>query len=111
VPSTPAPEAPRKNLEPKIYTAEEQGIVPPVAINQEVPPVPSAIVGMTRDKGVLDLVIDEQGRVVSIALRARVHPLYDTALMNAARDWRYRPAKLNGSPVKFRKLLQISIKR
>jgi hypothetical protein len=111
VPSTPAPEAPRKNLEPKIYTAEEQGIVPPVAINQEVPPVPSAIVGMTRDRGVLDLVIDEQGRVVSIALRARVHPLYDTVLMNAARDWRYRPAKLNGSPVKFRKLLQISIKR
>jgi hypothetical protein len=107
----PAPVEPKKSAAPRVYTAEDGNVVPPVIINQDVPSVPAAIVGMTRDKGVLDLVIDEQGRVVSIALRARVHPLYDTLLMTAAREWKYKPAQLNGTPVKYRKLLQISIKR
>ncbi len=83
----------------------------PVAIRQEVPQVPAAIVGMTRDKGILDLLIDEQGRVTSIAMRARVHPMYDSIVMNAAREWKYKPATVNGTPVKYRKLLQISIKK
>jgi tetratricopeptide (TPR) repeat protein len=106
-----APVEPKKSAAPRIYTAEDDGVVPPVIIHQDLPSVPASIVGMTRDKGVLDVVIDEQGRVVSIALRARVHPLYDTALMTAARDWKYKPAQLNGTPVKYRKLLQISVKR
>ena len=86
-------------------------MIPPVIVHQDVPAVPSSIVGMTRERGVLDLVIDEQGRVASMVLRVRVHPLYDTALMNAAREWKYKPAQLNGTPVKYRKLLQISVKR
>jgi hypothetical protein len=110
-PEAPAPAAPKKSAAPKIYTAEDDSVTPPVIINQDVPAVPAAIVGMTRDRGILDLVIDEQGRVVSIVLRARVHPLYDATLMTAARDWKYKPARLNGTPVKYRKLLQISIKR
>jgi hypothetical protein len=105
VPTAPA------GAEPRIYTAEEPGIVPPVIIRQDVPTVPSAISGMTRTTGVLDLVIDEKGRVISLNLRARLHPLYDTALVNAAREWKYRPAKLNGVPVRFRKIIQISVKR
>jgi hypothetical protein len=107
----PASVEPKKSAAPKIYTAEDEGIVPPVIIHQDVPQVPAAIVGMTRDKGVLDLVIDEQGRVVNIVLRSRVHPMYDSVLMTAAREWKYKPAQLNGTPVKYRKLLQISIKR
>jgi len=107
----PSPVEPKKSAAPKIYTAEDEGIVPPVIIHQDVPQIPSAIVGMTKDKGVLDLVIDEQGRVINIALRSRVHPMYDSVLMAAAREWKYKPAQLNGTPVKYRKLLQISIKR
>jgi hypothetical protein len=110
-PEPPAPVAPKKNAAPKIYTSEDEDVVAPVAIRQEVPQVPAAIVGMTRDKGILDLLIDEQGRVTSIAMRARVHPMYDSIVMNAAREWKYKPATVNGTPVKYRKLLQISIKK
>ena len=76
-----------------------------------MPQVPNAIIGMTRERGVIDVVIDEQGRVISIAMRARIHPVYDTALMNAARDWKYKPATLDGQPVQYRKLLQIAVRR
>lgn len=97
--------------EPKTYTSGEPGIEAPVVIRQDVPAVPAAIAGMTRNAGVLDLIIDEQGRVVSMTLRANIHPVYDAALMKAAKDWKYKPAKLNGTPVRFRKLLQIAVKR
>lgn len=107
----PAPKVPAAPAVPRIYTAEEPGIVQPVAIKQEIPPVPATIAGMVKDRGVLDLVINEDGRVISMTLRSRVHPMYDTALLNAARDWKYRPASLNGTPVQFRKLIQISIRR
>jgi TonB family protein len=54
-------------------------------------------------------VIDERGRVIGIRVRKSVHPLYDTQLMTAARDWSYRPAVAGGVPVKFRKLIEIRV--
>ena len=107
----PAPEAPKPPAPPRIYTSADKNVEQPVIIRQDVPAVPASIISMAREKGVLDLVIDEQGRVSSIALRSRVHPVYDSVLMNAAKDWKYEPATLNGKPVKFRKLLQIAVKR
>lgn len=107
----PAPSAPKAPAEPTIYTAEDEGVTPPVVVRQDVPAVPNAIAGMTKDKGLIDIVIDEKGRVVSLALRSRLHPVYDTAILNAARDWKYKPARLNGEPVRYRKLLQIAVKR
>jgi TonB family protein len=96
---------------PTIYTAEQPGIVAPVTIRQEVPQVPPAISRMTRNQALVDLLIDEKGRLVSIALRSSLHPMYDSLLVNAARDWKYEPATLNGVPVQFRKVLQLSIGR
>jgi hypothetical protein len=37
--------------------------------------------------------------------------VYDPLLLSAARDWRYRPATVKGVPVKFRKVIQITIDR
>lgn len=110
---TPAPEPtkPAAPAPPAIYTAEAPGIVPPVTIRQNVPPVPQSISRVTKEQGLVDLIIDEQGRLVSISLRTSLHPVYDKMIVEAARDWKYQPAKLNGVPVSFRKLLQISITR
>jgi hypothetical protein len=60
VPAAPTPAAPAL---PRTYTTEDRGVVPPVIIKQDVPAVPAAITGMTRTQGVLDILIDEQGRV------------------------------------------------
>ena len=95
----------------RIYVATDAGIIAPVPIRQELPRMQTQITNQARQKGLLELVIDEQGRVASLTLRAGVHPLYDPILMGAARDWRYKPATLNGVPVKFRKLVQIAVDR
>jgi TonB family protein len=61
--------------------------------------------------GSLEIVINEEGLVESAIMRASVSPSYDKAVVQAARSWRYRPATINGAPVKFRKLIQIAIKQ
>lgn len=107
-PPAPAPARPDPN---RIYVTEEDGIVAPQAIKQEVPQLPAALRTQARDRGLLEIIVDERGRVISATVRESLHPLYDSLLLNAARDWRYRPATFDGTPVKFRKLIQINLTR
>jgi tetratricopeptide (TPR) repeat protein len=95
----------------RIYTADDEGVQPPTFIRQDVPRVPTQIANQSRERGILDVTIDEQGRVVNAALRLSIHPLYDAQLLSATQNWRYNPATLNGRPVKFRKIIQITVTR
>ena len=103
--ATPAPVRPANY----VYSADEAGIKLPVTVRQEVPRVPSTITNQTRDKGIMEVVIDEQGRVIGIEMRSPLHPQYEALLVAAARDGRYRPATLDGKPFWFRMLIHISV--
>ena len=46
-----------------------------------------------------------------LALRLSIHPVYDPQLLSAAREWRYRPATVDGTPVKFRKMIQVTVEK
>lgn len=119
--AAPPPEPPKKeSLAPpppavpqpdpnRIYTIDDHEVVAPVPARQDVPRLPPAVSLQARDRGVLEVVIDERGRVITMNVRVSVHPMYDTMLMTAARDWRYQPATLAGKPVKYRKLIQINV--
>ena len=111
VASAPAPVVPAAPLVPKIFGGDDPGIVAPVVVRQQFPTVPASIAGMTKDRGILEVIIDETGRVVSLTLRVGIHPVYDTMLVGAARDWKYKPATLNGKPVKYRRLISINVQR
>jgi TonB family protein len=93
----------------RIYSASDTGVVPPVTLKQALPALPAQLIAM--NQGVLELVIDEQGKVESAVLRASVHPRYDALLLDTAKSWRYEPAMRGGVPVKYRKLVQISLRR
>ena len=111
-PPAPAPAAPAAAPVPgRIYQAEDQGVTIAVPVKQEVPRVPSALTSQAKARGLLELVIDETGRVVSVMVRMSVHPLYDTQLVGAAREWKYLPATLGGQPVKFRKMVQVTVEQ
>ena len=115
-PEPPAPAPPIAPAAPvfspsRIWAAEDEGVTPPVSIKQDVPRVSRTVANQARDTGLLELVIDEQGRVTGITVRVSVHPMYDAALMSAARSWRYQPATVNGVPVKYRQLVRINVTR
>jgi len=114
---TPAPApAPAPAAEPapapaatmRVYTAEDLGVVPPMVINQSLP----GFRGLTPVQriGRIELVVDETGAVESVFMSVSVTPAYDKLAVTAARAWRYTPATVNGQPVKFRKVVQITVK-
>jgi hypothetical protein len=37
-----------------------------------------------------------------------INPQYDALAIAAAKHWRYEPATLNGTPVKYRQAVQVS---
>lgn len=110
-PPVPAPSLTMRPVPGRIYLAEDDGVTVAVPVRQEVPRVPTAVTAQARDRGLLELVIDEQGKVVTVMVRMSVHPIYDTQLVAAARDWKYLPAMVGGHPVKFRKMVQITVSK
>jgi hypothetical protein len=59
------------------------------------------------DTGYFDIIVDEKGDVEFVKLHSPMHRYQDRMLVAAAKAWKFRPALLNGTPVKYR--LQISI--
>jgi hypothetical protein len=111
-PVAPAPAAvPARPVAGKIYTADDPMISPPTVVKQQIPAVPANVAAMARTRGLLDIVIDQEGRVINMTIRASIHPNYDKQLLVAARDWKYKPATFNGEPVPFRKLIQVAVNK
>jgi len=95
----------------KIYTSFDKDVTAPVEIERRLPAwVPSnAIEQKNVYIGTLAVVIDEKGAVESAALQKSVSPTYDPQLLQAAKSWRFRPARLNGQPVKYWKSYEIML--
>jgi tetratricopeptide (TPR) repeat protein len=93
---------------PAIYTAEQPNVTPPVVIQQELPRFPGAV-RAGGAKGIIEVVIDEEGAVESAAMVVPTMPSYDKVLLTAASKWLYYPATREGKPVKFRKRIQINV--
>jgi hypothetical protein len=102
---TPAPVAPPR--EPIVYTQDDKNVLPPVVVRQDLPQFPGRV---TFDRmGVLEIVIDLNGGVESATMLESVEPLYNRLLLAAAKNWTYRPARLEGAPVKYRRRIQVSL--
>jgi hypothetical protein len=102
----PAPFAP---LDIFTFDGRDRDVVPPVAVAQPVsgwwsamgePPAGTVL-------GVLDLVIDEGGRVAEAGVHQSVNRVYDTVLLQSVKQWRYRPATRGGRPVRYRRTTTI----
>jgi tetratricopeptide (TPR) repeat protein len=103
--------APPAPAEPPVYGAETPTVTPPTIIRQVLPAVPRSIASAVRARGLYEITIDEAGRVIQIVIRQSLHAGYDRALINAAAGWQYQPAVLDGQPVRYRKVVQVSLAR
>lgn len=85
----------------------------PVVIRQDMPRWTTAIAGNLFEaefRGLIEVEIDERGDVIAASVVEPIHPLYDSVLLKAARDWKYEPARRNGLAVKTRKRVDIVLR-
>ena len=59
--------------------------------------MPQSLMSMAKSRGLLEVVIDELGRVVGMTMRSSIHPAYDALILAAARDWKDQPARTTAS--------------
>jgi len=93
---------------PRVYSPSDAAVTPPVTLRQELPPYPGTV-PFTRT-GMIEVTVDETGQVENAIMRVPVNGVYDTLALAAARNWRYRPAMMNGAPVKYRKSVSVTVK-
>jgi len=85
-------------------------VKPAVPINRPLPkwerPAALKVWGF---QGLLAVVVGEDGTVADASIVKSIHPAYDRLLMNAAKDWRFSPASIEGRPVKFRMMYSVVV--
>jgi TonB family protein len=83
----------------------------PVALKQTLPPwnPPDALSRRATYSGALQITIDATGRVIAAEIVRGVHPLYDGALLRAAREWLYEPSRRNDVPISADLLVEINL--
>lgn len=83
---------------PRIITPDVQQ---PVLITKIEPPYPH-LARITRKEGIviLQAVITKTGTVEELTLLRSADPLLDQAAMSAVKQWIYKPATINGRPIK-----------
>ncbi len=109
--AAPPPAPPRPRLTAPGGTGDGEGATTPVAAVQEMPKVVGESVAEypaearrlgVQGKVVLEVVVDESGRVARARVLRSLHPLLDEAALRAARGLRFRPARVHGHPVKVK---------
>ncbi|HEV3215370.1 MAG TPA: TonB family protein [Vicinamibacterales bacterium] len=93
----------------RIFSAGEPNVVLPVTVRQDFPAYPRDGASIA-PQGSVEIVIDETGVVESAIIRSSMNARYDQIVLGATKNWRYQPATLGGAPVKFRKMIAISVK-
>jgi TonB family protein len=92
----------------RVYSGEDRDIIPPAVINQALPPFQGTVIAPRT--GTLEVLISETGEIESAVMTQSVTSTYDRLALSAARAWRFKPATLNGMPVRYRKTVQINVK-
>jgi TonB family protein len=107
----PPPAAANPTPVPPTFTAGDLGVVPPATISRNTPTwLPRNDLERRREfRGVLEIVVDERGDVISTSLARSVHPMYDARLVEMSRTWKFRPATKDGVPVRYRTLIEIRL--
>jgi hypothetical protein len=109
-PDSPLPVA--RAAAPTSYGPEDEGVKPPLIVEQRAPRLPEhirRILKGTSSVGVFDLLIDETGAVQQATVRTSIYPAYDALVIAESRSWKYMPATRNGVPVRYRKSIQIAL--
>jgi len=101
-PATPAP------ADAETFDVDDADVVAPTSVRQEMPQLRPEW-NITAMRGLLEVVINPDGRVDAAAMRRSIHPIYDRMLLHEARLWRYSPATRNGTPVRYRKVIEVVV--
>ena len=105
--SSPVESAAARPPEPAVYRDGAPNLVPPAIVSQTLPP--SHLAERRLWTGAIEVLIDETGKVLSARMATPVQPTYDRQLLQAALNWKYRPATKDGMPARYIKVINVRL--
>ena len=92
--------------------AAPRSLTPAVPLQETLPlwRPPNQTIGHNEYSGSLRLQIGADGRVKSATMVKPSHPLYDAALLGAAKTWRYKPATQDGVNTESERVIAIRLR-
>lgn len=111
----PAPVAAKTSVpaEPEVYGVDNLDVKKPIVLSQPMPAWRPAT--PTEEKmrftGAVELLISEDGKVMNVKLIESVHPRFDTALLEIAKSWTFKPATRDGKAVMYRYAVGVTLGR
>jgi len=106
----PQPVAPEPPKVAEVTPGLPPEVVQPVAIRQPIPAIPAGMNGSGSPTASVRVQIGVDGKVIGAVMQQAAHPLYDRLVLQAAREWLYAPAMLNGRPVPSEKVVTIQLR-
>lgn len=120
-PPPPPPAAPAPVVQPVtlrtppkeivVYSPVDRDVTMPVVVTRTLPPwrAISQVERLQTFRGQLELLIDENGKVLSTKMLKPLRPDYDPVLMKSAMSWTFRPATKDGKPVRYRYVMDMQL--
>ncbi|HWM90193.1 MAG TPA: TonB family protein [Thermoanaerobaculia bacterium] len=103
------PKDPLRTVEPNLVPMVQRTVAPPKRLFGKAPDYPRGV----KQQGtvVVEAIIDEQGCIPNLRVCKSLHPTLDLSTLEAVRRWVFRPAELDGKPVKVYYTLTVHFKR
>lgn len=99
--------------EKQVYGVDDFDVKKPMVLSQPMPPwrPTTPMEEKARFSGAVELLINEDGKVMTVKLIESVHPRFDAALLEIARSWTFKPATRDGKAVMYRYAVGVTLGR
>jgi tetratricopeptide (TPR) repeat protein len=97
-------------IEPaQVFSPDDRDVVAPIEIERRMPPwnPPPSLTGPRVLRGVVEILCDTTGSIEFARVIESLSPHYDRELVAATKQWKFHPATKDGTPVKYRWLLEV----
>jgi hypothetical protein len=94
--------------ESPVFSAADEGVTPPVLMSPKLK-TPLQHNEGAENLSTVDLVISDAGNVESVKLASPVRDYREAMMLSAVKAWRFKPASIEGLPVRYQLRIQISV--
>ena len=92
----------------ELFDINDVNVTPPVTIRLNLPPVADDAV-WNETVGVVEAIVSATGDVEKVKLLSPPENVHQAMILSAIKTWRFRPAELDGLPVRYRQLIPVAV--
>jgi TonB family protein len=102
------PASPRASPSGRVFESGDPHVIPALLVRPHLPENPPPDVP-EEQIGTLEFVVAESGAVEHVRLISPANRYQERMLVAAAKTWQFKPATLNGRPVRYRTRIRLTL--